>query len=227
MKRVLILLFVLAELVSYGQPILKMSSVYSYTPAGANTPSSSVTYSTVVNLKVYVKNSGNVSYFGVTQIHAYRDTTNGVLCDTVAINQEISPNDSVPVILTFTPTPGVNGFKTGGNGNTIVVWPVYYSGFNIIGDSVKPILYVNDVNSVFEFEKLQFKLYPNPVLNELTIKSSNNDDYTKIIIYDVFARKVKEMSFKENIDVSDLTPGSYWMLISSEDKTYRVNFIKE
>jgi hypothetical protein len=43
----------------------------------------------------------------------------------------------------------------------------------------------------------------------------------------VFARKVKEIAFKESIDVSELHAGSYWMIIESETKSYRIPFIKQ
>lgn len=228
MKRLLILLFVLTELISYGQAIIGMSPVFSFTPASAITPSSTVTYTTSVSFKVYIKNTGNVGFNGWINLSSIRDTTNGVLCDSIFVSVNIAPGDSTPAVLTFTPSPGGNAFKTGGNGNTIVVWPIAAFGVPLIyGDSVRPVIWVNDVNSVYEFEKNQFRLYPNPVEHELTIKSQSTTTYKKIIIYDVFARKIKEMLFKETIDVSELTSGSYWMIINSENKAYRIPFIKE
>lgn len=229
MKRFIILLFVLSELVSYGQAKIGMSPIFSFTPSAAGNPSVGVQFGDTINLQVYVKNTGNAPFTGTVKVRADRDTTAGVICDTVNVffSAPVLPNDSVSVILTFSPNAGSTAFKSGGNGNTIVVWPLIISGTAIPGDSVRPVVWVNSVSGVFEFEKNQFKLYPNPVLHELTIKSSSSDDYKKIIIYDVFARKVKEISFKETINVSDLTSGSYWMIISSEDKSYRVNFIKE
>lgn len=228
MKRLLILLFVLAELASYGQAKIGMMSILSFTPASAITPSSTVTYSTGVSFRAYVKNFGNALFTGSVTVQAKRDTTAFVSgLDSITIGATLQPGDSVSVVLSFTPNPGPLGFKSGGNGNTIVVWPIIIAGSGIEGDSVRPIIWVNDLSSVFEFEKNQFKLFPNPVLNELTLKSNTNNNFKKIIIYDVFARKVKELSFKETIDVSELNAGSYWMIINSEDKSYRINFIKE
>ena len=227
MKRLLLLIFVLFELISYGQAKIGMSPIFSFTPASAGTPSSTVNFADTVFLKVYIKNSGDVSFNNYIRINAFRDTTGGILCDSTGISLSLAPNDSVPHILTFIPTSGPTAFKSGGNGNTIVVWPYIIFGPGVQGDSVRPVVWINSVQSVFEFEKNQFKLYPNPVLHELTIKSINNSNYKKIIIYDVFARKVKEMTYKEIIDVSDLTAGSYWIIISSEEKSYRVSFIKE
>jgi len=222
-------LITIAGLVCKGQAILSMSPVYSFTPANASTPASSVTFSSSVSLKVYIKNKGNTAYSGSIGITAYRDTTAGVFCDSISLFlSTLQPNDSVSTILTFTPNPGPNAFKSGGNGNTIVVWPFIAPGTSTtVGDSVRPIIYISDANSVFEFEKTLFQIYPNPVLNNLTIKTSNSKAYNRIVIYDVFARKVKELSFKETIDVSELKSGSYWMIIESETKSYRIPFIKE
>lgn len=228
MKRLLILLFILAELVSYGQAKIGMMSILSFTPASATTPSSTVTYSTGVSFSAYVKNFGNAAFTGSITVQAKRDTALFVpVLDSITIGTTLQPGDSVPVVISFTPNPGPLGFKSGGNGNTIVVWPIIVAGSGIEGDSVRPIIWVNDLSSVFEFEKNEFKLYPNPVVHDLTIKSQSGYNYKKITIFDVFARKIKEINYKEIIDVSDLTAGSYWMIISSGDKSYRINFIKE
>lgn len=227
MKRILILIFVLSELVIYGQAKIGMSPVFSFTPVSAGTPSSTVNFGDTVSLKVFIKNSGNATFNGNIKLNAFRDTTGGVLCDSIDIVLNLLPNDSISYVLTFTPNPGPNAFKSGGNGNTIVVWPFIIFGSGIEGDSVRPIIWVNDINSIFEFGKNQFSLYPNPVINVLNIKPQNGIIYKKISIYDVFARKVKEISYREDIDISDFSSGSYWMIISSEDKIYRINFIKE
>jgi len=227
MKRILIILFVLDGLMSYGQAKLDVFSSFSLTPVGANSPSSPVTYSTTVSLYVNIRNSGNTSFNGTFQVITKRDTLNGIILDTVSITQTIIAGGGTSTIITFTPSPGSNAFKSAGNGNTIVVWPLIVSGGGTNGDSLREVIWVNDNTSVFEFEKNQFKIYPNPVINNLTIKPINNINYKKLIVYDLFARKVKETAFKQDVDVSDLIPGSYWMIIYSEDKSYRVSFIKE
>ena len=59
MKRLLILLIVLTELTSYGQAKIDMSPVFSFTPANATSPASTVSYTTQVNFSAYIKNTGN------------------------------------------------------------------------------------------------------------------------------------------------------------------------
>lgn len=228
MKRLLILLFFLANLITYGQAKIGMMSILSFTPASATTPSSTVTYSTAINFMAYVKNFGNAPFTGSITVQAKRDTAVFTpVLDSLTIGATLQPNDSISVILSFTPNQGPTAFKSGGNGNTIVVWPIIINGSGINGDSVRPVIWVNDASSVFEFETNPFKLFPNPAIQNLNIKSQGNVNYKYITIYDVFARKVKELSFKETIDVSELTSGSYWLIIRSEDKSYRVNFVKE
>ena len=227
MKRFLILLFVLAQLISFSQAKIGMSPVFSFTPASASSPASTVNFGDTVSLKVYIKNYGNTAYNGWVNLIANRDTTGGVLCDSMSVSLNLQPNDSSASVLTFTPGPGGNAFKSGGNGNTIVVWPFIVTGTALPGDSVRPILWINDVNSVHEFEKNQFKIYPNPATQTLTIVPFEKTIYKNIIIYDVFARKIKELKFQEIVDVSELSSGSYWIIINSESKSYRIPFIKE
>ncbi|MES2512802.1 MAG: T9SS type A sorting domain-containing protein [Bacteroidota bacterium] len=229
MKPLLIFLFILTELVSYGQAKIGMSPVFSFTPAAAGSSTVGVQYGDTVTLKVYAKNTGNATFTGSMSVIAKRDTTNGVSCDSsAAFFATLLPNDSVPVILSFTPGSGLFAFKSGGNGNTIVVWPYIISGVTELGDSVRPVVWISNISSVFEFEQDHFKAYPNPVLHNITVKPfKDNHSYRTIIIYDMFARKVRETAFKETTDVSDLTPGSYWMIIQSDEKSYRINFIKE
>lgn len=226
-QRFLILLFVLTELVSYGQAKIGMSSTFSFSPAAAGNPTVGVNFGDSITLTVIVVNSGNATFNGAINVSAKRDTTAGVSCGSSSFSMSLVPGGSYTTTISFSVTPGPNAFKSGGNGNTIVVWPIITNGTGVNGDSVRPVIWVNDASSVFEFEKTQFKLYPNPVIHDLTIIPLSGVNYKNIIIYDIFARKVKELSFKETINVSELNAGSYWMIINSEDKSYRINFIKQ
>ncbi|MFN8117809.1 MAG: T9SS type A sorting domain-containing protein [Bacteroidia bacterium] len=229
MKRLLLFVFIISGFMCQSQAVISLSPVYSFTPANANTPASSVTFSSSVALKVWIKNKGNNAYSGSIGITAYRDTTSGVFCDSLNVFlPNLQPNDSSATVLTFTPTPGPNAFKSGGNGNTIVVWPFIAPGTTTtIGDSVRPIIYINDPNSIFELDKHSFSIYPNPVTQTIYLRNQSSITNKHIVIYDVFGRKVKETTFKESVDVSELKTGNYWMMIYSDNKTYRIPFVKE
>ncbi len=227
MKTIFLILFFATNYLCFGQAKIEMSSVFVFNPAIAGTPQSTITYSSNISLATYVKNTGNATFTGSIKIRAQGDTANGIYNDTLALlNKTLLPNDSV--LATFLITTNANSFKTNGNGNVIVVWPIIINGAGLNGDSVRPILWVADLNSVFEFEqKKLFKLYPNPTINKINITSKNQNTFKKISIYDVFSRKVKEVKFDESIDVSDLNAGQYWILINTEDKQYSLPFIKE
>lgn len=156
MKRLLILLIVLTELTSYGQAKIDMSPVFSFTPANATSPASTVSYTTPVSFSAYIKNTGNTTFSGSVLVTAVRDTTQGIGLDSTTVFATLQANglDSVSVVMSFTPSAGPTAFKSGGNGNTIVVWPIIISGSGVNGDSVKPVIWVNNANSVFEFEKV-------------------------------------------------------------------------
>lgn len=227
MKQLFILLFVLATLYSKGQAKLEMSSIYAFSPANADTPTSSVTYSTPVSMTIYVKNTGNTAFNGSISVNAKRDTIGGVFCDSISITTLLPflPGDSLQGTLSFTPTPGATGFKVAGNGNTIVVWP-FASGV-VLGDSLRNTLWINDASGIKEMEPSLFQLFPNPATNFLNIKPIKPFNYKKIIIYDMFAKKIKELSYSEIIDVSELKSGYYCIIISSETGSYRLPFVKE
>jgi hypothetical protein len=197
-----------------------MSPVYSIMP------NDTINLGDSVKISVFIKNTGNAAYSGGVSVQAKRDTTFGVNCGSSSLSvSAFQPGDSIPTVITFTPTTGPTGFKVAGNGNTIVVWPIITGA--LPGDSVRPVLWIHDVNSVKEFSEMPFQLYPNPVENQLYIKASKHFEIDKLIVYDVFARKIKELTFSGATDVSDLLPGAYWLLITTETKTYRVPFIKK
>jgi hypothetical protein len=220
MKRILIILFVLTDLICRSQAQISMSKAYSIMP------NDTVNFGDSVKIFVFIKNTGNSVFSGFINVQAKRDTTLGASCgSSTVIASGFQPGDSIPTVITFTPTIGPTGFKVAGNGNTIVVWPIVTGA--LPGDSVRPILWIRDVNSVKEFSEIPFQLYPNPVTSQIHIKTTKQNRPDKLIVYDVFARKVKELSFNESIEVSDLLPGTYWLLISTDTKEYRIPFIKK
>lgn len=220
MKRILFILFTITELVCRGQAQISMSPVYSIMP------NDTVNFSDSVKISVYIKNTGNVVYSGGMTIQAKRDTTFGVSCGSSSLSvSSFQPGDSISTVITFTPSAGTFGFKVAGNGNTIVVWPIVTGVLS--GDSVRPVLWIRDVNSVKELSEIAFQLYPNPVVNQIYLKTTKALGSHKMVVYDVFARNVKELSFTEAVDVTELLPGIYWLVITTDIKTYRIPFIKE
>ncbi|MFM2213834.1 MAG: hypothetical protein RL427_1097 [Bacteroidota bacterium] len=78
------------------------------------------------------------------------------------------------------------------------------------------------------FEKEKVKLYPNPIKNTLNI--SNNEVFTKVIIYNAIGQEViaKTTNTKEcSIDTSTLAAGSYMVKIVANNKSKTIKVIKE
>lgn len=220
MKHILFILFTITELVCRSQAQISMS------PAYFIMPNDTVNFGDSVKISVFIKNTGNTAYSGAMTIQAKRDTTFGVSCGSSSLSVSgFQPGDSIPTIITFTPAGGTFGFKVTGNGNTIVVWPIVTGA--LPGDSVRPVLWISDVNSIKEFSEIPFQLYPNPVVKQIYLKTSKDLGLCKMVVYDVFARNVKELPFTETVDVTEMLPGIYWLVITTETKAYRIPFIKE
>lgn len=58
-----------------------------------------------------------------------------------------------------------------------------------------------------------FTVYPNPVATELTL-----DKVTDVAVYDMTGKRVKVLRDTQKIDVSDLTPGAYFIMNTEGDK---------
>jgi hypothetical protein len=220
MKRFLTLFLVLVHIICFGQSRIEMLQSYFIAP------NDTVNYGDSVTLHVAFKNTGSVPYTGILTIQAKRDTTSGVSCGTVSYTlANFMPSDTTNAALSFTPTPGINAFKSGGNGNTIVVWPIVSNG--LVGDSVRPVIWVHNSTGIREYETDKFKIYPNPVSQYMHINALQKANAKHLIVYDIFGRKVKELKYEDRVDLSDLSKGNYWLIIYADDKSHRIPFIKE
>jgi len=84
-----------------------------------------------------------------------------------------------------------------------------------------------DILSVSESNVEQFKIYPNPVSNVLTIKSEI-ETIEKVQIYSVLGKKIKEINMDfENISTEDLSKGIYLLRIYSEKGMMLKKLIKK
>lgn len=89
------------------------------------------------------------------------------------------------------------------------------------------LTYRNIELSVSENEAVSFKTYPNPVSETLFITSENNL-IEKISIYSINGKLV--LSEKENVnqlDISALSNGLYFVKITSENGTSVERFVKK
>lgn len=104
---------------------------------------------------------------------------------------------------------------------------VYY-----IGDFEPTAVAVQEVK---DLPIMQLSLYPNPVSNTATIEfEMANDTSVNVTIYDIMGKEVKKVMQNEHkysgkqkikIDVSDLTNGSYFCTVITDDDVLSANFV--
>lgn len=227
MKTLFTILMMLSGIFAYSQAIIGMSPVIISNPADAQTPSSTASYNTNIVLTASVKNYGTSPFTGTVNVFAQRDTTNGVFCDSTTIFPNLNPNDSVIITLSFFPLPGPNGFKTAGNGNTIVVWPIIVSGSGLNGDSARTIIWLDPSTGIEKIDPSDFNIYPNPFNESISIKTTHNEAPEEIRIYNLQGILIQLVSNEMNIQTSSLSSGIYFIHVKIGDKKYIQKLIKK
>lgn len=78
------------------------------------------------------------------------------------------------------------------------------------------------------FEQNNFSLYPNPVENQFTISSNNNEEIKTIEIYNIQGQLVKTELNSNTTATENLTPGFYLAKLTSYDgKEANIKFLKK
>lgn len=80
-----------------------------------------------------------------------------------------------------------------------------------------------------DFQNMEFRLYPNPANNQITVELSDASSNYQVAIFDVLGKQVyaSEIQKVGTIDVSALAPGTYVVKLNSENKTNIVRFVKQ
>ena len=82
--------------------------------------------------------------------------------------------------------------------------------------------------SVIDETLIDVSIYPNPVENELTIKTSADVINKIATVFDINGKRVLNTKIKSTtIDVSSLTSGVYFLRLESEGKIIKRKFIKK
>ena len=78
------------------------------------------------------------------------------------------------------------------------------------------------------FDKSNFSIYPNPVNDVLNIQNKANLPIEKLLIFDVFGKKIlQKISNFNQIDIQNVPSGLYFLEITIDGKTSRNKFIKQ
>ena len=87
---------------------------------------------------------------------------------------------------------------------------------------------INFVSAITNILPSDIKVYPNPASEKITIEG---ESISKVEVYDMLGRKVLEKSFtgqskKNELNLNDLK-GSYFLILKTNDKSYRQMMIVE
>ncbi len=79
-----------------------------------------------------------------------------------------------------------------------------------------------------ETSPTEFKIYPNPTSNSLTIATSNDNTIDKVVVIDLFGKVIlEETPINNQIKVEQFPTGTYIIQISSGEEKFLTKFIKE
>ncbi len=171
-----------------------------------------------LNFNVRINNLGATPYSGTVYLVAGVDSSLGVASiDTIGFinvvnflngNVDIPFNDNIL---------NQNGYRLGGN--IVVVWPI--ANGLLPADTFNTNIYVTEPKSVGIKEKENLldkvSVYPNPINNELTIKKLTTDITVKHVrIYTIYRELIYSELYQENIDVSNLSKGTYLLELELE-----------
>jgi hypothetical protein len=73
----------------------------------------------------------------------------------------------------------------------------------------------------------QFNVYPNPANETLNIDLGDGADMKNLKIMSVLGQTILESDFTNSIDISQLTEGSYYLVVSDDQQSYSRLFVKE
>ena len=129
--------------------------------------------------------------------------------------------DFIPESAAFSLTSVTEAFVLRSNAASTLVGTTNDFEFDNIYVSTTKILGLNN------FESNDVNMYPNPATNSFKIRATNTID--RITIYNTLGQKIQELSpnkINENIDVSSLKNGLYFIQVESEGKSVTSKLIK-
>lgn len=223
--RYLLILLSCLSVYSYAQPKLGMSPSYTVTPSAAINSTLGIAPNTTFYVQSWVKNKGNAVFTGNINVYLALDTASTLtMLDTSTTNGVVlAPGDSLAVTDSAGADP-VKGFKSGGNGNTIVVWPISTSAQTL--DSLNAHIYLSPFDGIEDIGLQPLEVYPNPAGSRLYIKTPENVMLKTVAVYDIYMRKVMECDFTGVADLSSLKAGTYWIKAVAGSKAYATLIIK-
>lgn len=174
---------------------------------------------TVVNFNVRVLYTSATPFTGTVYLVSGVDSSAGITSvDTVGFTSVFNlVNDSFYIPFTDTVTLQ-NGYRVGED--IIVIWPVAI-GLTPLDTFRTDIFVMPDPTGLNEHKELfdKVSVFPNPLSNQLTIKQLTTDLTIKQVrIYNLRGELIYHELYQQNIDVSNLSKGSYLLELELENK---------
>ncbi len=180
------------------------------------------------NHRITIENKSAASFTGTIWLITAVDTGGGIM-----ENDSIGPifvgnfnqNDTIGIPYNEVYNFG-NNYKLGGN--IVVVWPIMQGCSSCTtADSLYKNVFILTPTSINQNDNnFTYKIYPNPVKNELYIyNSSINNGF--ITILDVTGKTVKQTNLKSSVNLSFLPKGLYFIRIRDDKNEYIHKLIKE
>lgn len=109
---------------------------------------------------------------------------------------------------------------------------IILTGFSYTNAGIGEIVvarYDNQLLGINDFQNLEFRLYPNPTSEILTVESADPTSDFQLEILDISGKKIISSQILKtgHIDVSALAAGTYLVRLKSETKTKSLRFIKQ
>lgn len=128
-----------------------------------------------------------------------------------------------------TPTADITwGRSTDANTNATRVGSTSLDALVMLINANRPVVQLTiSTLGINEYANSTFRLFPNPTKDFLYLDSENN--ITRYVIYNANGQIINEQDFQiscEEINVTDLSSGIYYIKISSEEKTEVLKWIK-
>lgn len=183
-------------------------------------------------------------------LNIYPDTFNTIVCQGLSGHDLTISNTEINVI-EFVILPGDSCNLPENNDYEYL----YYNGFfewqshdktflytiEEVGETLSLVLtndngdkafYGNERLGVFEFEKIQYSIHPNPVKNRLFLSSNANTGTLNIKIFNIEGKLLSTQNLKFEtqafVDVSNLASGIYFLNIEDENGNTTIKkFVKE
>ncbi|MES2763064.1 MAG: T9SS type A sorting domain-containing protein [Bacteroidota bacterium] len=169
------------------------------------------------NVTATLKNIGNNAFSGLVYFDVMVDSANGgtpvyYRLDSAFVN--LAASGGLDSIEAFYQIPIVlpAGFKVGGNGNTVVIWPRAQNNA-IPNDSIVLPVYVKvnqvGIHDIDGFSR-NLLLSPNPATNYITVSSDQKNAIRLYKIKDITGKELVSEVFTDHIPLT-IQPGLYFI----------------